>query len=165
MDAFIRQSHRIQAMEAEGRDPGREMRRHVRAVAAEREVTGHGMALAEAVRGNGAGLQGVGQEVAARERGQRVRTWLRGREGGANPAGDSRGSEARRLVQAEAARKTLARHVAGLDEALRRNGVALTVVGEAVGAHLRGLRSEAGTARHQVETVARKPSSSPSPGM
>ena len=61
VDAFIRQAHRIQALVAEGRDPGQEMRRHVRAVAAEREVAGHGAALDRAVRRNGAALHGVEQ--------------------------------------------------------------------------------------------------------
>ena len=164
VDAFIQQSHRFQKMEADGRNPGQEMRRHVRDLAANREMAGHGVALNGAMRRNDAALQGVGQELAAQERGQRVRAFVQQQSDGVK-AGDNPGGEARRLVQAEAVRRTLARHVAGLNEALQRNAQNLRGLGQDIDAHLRGLRKDAEASQHKVDAAVRKPSSSPSPGM
>ena len=166
VDSFIRRSQRLQAMAADGVDPGQEARRNVRSLVAERRMAGHEARLNGAARGNGAALHGVGEEVAAAERGRRVRDFVRGQ--GAAPAegaGASRPGEGRRMAQAEAVRKTLAGQIAGLDEALSRNAANLSALGGSIDAHLRGLRAEAGAARRDVETVARRPSSSPSPGM
>ena len=164
VDAFISQSHRLQTMDAEGRNPGQVMRRHVRDLAADRAVAGHGAALNGAMRRNDDALQGVGQELAAQERGQRVRAFVQQQSDGVTAA-DNPGGEARRLVQAEAVRRTLARHVAGLNEALQRNAQSLRGLGQDIDAHLRGLRVDAEASQRKVDEAVRKPSSSPSPGM
>ena len=84
-------------------------------------------------------------------------------------AGRDVGREIRERLRAEAVRKVLARQVVALDEAIRRNGVLLRDVAQAVDAHLRGLRVETETARQDVETAATKAApaarSTPSPGM
>ena len=78
---------------------------------------------------------------------------------------DQRSSRrARRLVQAEVVRKQLARHVAGLDEALQRNAQNLRGLGQDIATHRQGTRIEATTAQRELETAVRRPSS-PSPGM
>ena len=141
VDAFISQSHRLQTMGAEGRDPGQVMRRHVRDLAADRAVAGHEPVLNGAMRRTDDALQGVGQELATQERGQRVRAFVQQQSDGVKAAAKP-GGEARRLVQAEAVRRTLARHVAGLSEALQRNAQSLRGLGQDIDAHLRGLRCE-----------------------
>lgn len=166
VDAFIQQAQRIQAMEAEGEDPGQEARRRARDLTAERAIAGRGTALDGAVRRAGAELRGMAKDAMAQEQSRRVRDWLREREAGARPgAGDRYGGGARRLAQAEAVRRALERHVPALDEALRRNGPKLAALGQGVDAHLRGMREEAEAARRRSESVSPAPSSSPSPGM
>ncbi len=163
VDVFIRQSHRLQAMEASGRDPGQEARRHVRDLAATREVAGSQVALGGALRGIDAGLAGVGREVAVHERGQRVRAFMQQQAAGTLPgAGSDTG--VRRMAQAEAVRKQLVRHVASLDEALQRNVRNLRGLGQDVATHLQGTRIEATTAQRELEAAMRR-TSSPSPGM
>ncbi len=165
VDAFIRQSHRFLAMEAGGRNPGLEIRRQVQARAADRELAGHGTALGGAMQQAGTALQGVGQEVAMQERGQRVRAFMQQQDEAKPGAGEQRPGEMRRLAQAEAARRTLSPHVAGLDAALQRNAQSLGGLGQDIGNHLRGMRVDAEASRRQTEEVVHKPSSSPSPGM
>jgi post-segregation antitoxin (ccd killing protein) len=163
VDTFIRQSHRLQAMEAGGRDPGQEARRHVRDLSASREVASSQVALGGALRGVDAGLAGVGREVAVHERGQRVRAFMQQQAAGTLPgAGSDTG--VRRVAQAEAVRKQLARHLVGLDEALRRNDQSLRGLGQDVTAHLQGTRNEAAAAQRELEKAVRRPSS-PTPGM
>jgi hypothetical protein len=69
-------------------------------------------------------------------------------------AGRDVGREIRERLRAEAVRKVLARQVVALDEAIRRNGVLLRDAAQAVDAHLRAMRVETETARHDVETAA-----------
>jgi len=164
VDAFIQQSQHFQAMEAAGRNPGLEVRKQVQARAADRELTGHTAALGSAVQQTGATLHAMGQEVAMQERGQRVRAFVQGQSEARTGSDDDAGA-ARRLAQAEAVRRALARHVAGLDEALRRNAQSLRGLGQDIENHLRGMRVDAEASRRKVEEVVRKPSSSPSPGM
>jgi len=67
-------------------------------------------------------------------------------------------------AQAEAVRRTLARQVAGLDEALQRNAQSPRALGQDIEQHLRGMRVDAEVSRRRVEEAVRKPSSSPSLG-
>ncbi len=164
VDAFIGQSQRFQAMQAAGRDPGLDIRKQVQARAADRTLAGHTAALGGAVQQTGAALQGMGQDVARHERGQRVRAFVRQQDAAVAGAADQTPGEARRLAQAEAVRRTLARQVAGLDEALRRNAESLRALGQDIEQHLRGMRVDAEVSRRRVEEAVRKPSSSPSPG-
>ena len=109
-------------------------------------------------------LQGVGQELAAQERGQRVRAFVQQLSEGVQAAGNPGGKE-RRLVQAGMARRALSGHVAGLSEALQRNAQNLRGLGQDIDARLRGTRANAGATQPTVDEAVRKPSSSPSPGM
>ena len=127
-------------------------------------MAGHEAVLNGAMLRNDDALQGVGQELAAQERGQRVRAFVQQQSDGVR-AGDNPGGEARRLVQAEAVRRTLARHVAGLNEALQRNAQSLRSLGQDIDAHLRGMRVDAEASQRKVDAAIGKPSSSPSPGM
>lgn len=166
VDAFIEQSHRFQTMEAEGRNPGQEMRRHVRDLAANRAVAGHAAALDGAMRRTDDALRAVGQALAAQERGQRVRAFVQQLSEGVQAAGNP-GGEERRLVQAGMARRALSGHVADLSEALQRNVQNLRDLGQDIDARLRGTQAGAGAGAPQprVDEAVRKPSSSPSPGM
>ena len=164
VDAFIGQSQRVQAMQAAGRNPGLDIRKQVQARAADRTLAGHTAALGGAVQQTGTALQGMGQDVARHERGQRVRAFVRQQADAVAVSEDQKPGEARRLAQAEAVRRTLARQVAGLDEALRRNAQSLRALGQDIEQHLRGMRVDAEVSRRRVEEAVRKPSSSPSPG-
>ena len=58
----------------------------------------------------------------------------------------------------------MVRHLAGLDEALRRNAASLGALGEELaGGHLRELRADAEATRLALERARPRPS--PSPGM
>ncbi len=164
VDAFIRQSHRFQAMEAEGRDPGLEVRKQVQARAADRAVARNGTALGGMLRQNGAALREVEQEAASLERGGRVRAFVR-QLGELRQPGERRGDKVRRQVQAEAGRRTVAPHITRLDAAVQRNAEALRELGRDVDTHRRGAGAEAEDVGSRVAEAARKPSSSPSPGM
>jgi hypothetical protein len=164
VDAFIRQSHRFQAMEAEGRDPGLEVRKQVQARAADKAVARNGATLGGMLRQNGAALREAGQEAASLERGGRVRAFVR-QLGGPRQPGERSSDEARRQVQAEAGRRTIAPHAARLDAAIHSNADVLKGLGQDIDTHLRGMPAEAESVRSRVEEAARKPSSSPSPGM
>ena len=164
VDAFIRQSHRFQAMEAEGRDPGLEVRKQVQARAANKAVARNGTALGGMLRQNGAALREVGQEAASLERGGRVRAFVR-QLGEPRQPSERSGDEVRRLVQAEAGRRTIAPYATKLDAAIQRNADALKGMGQDIDTRLRGARARAEGVKGKVEEAARKPSSSPSPGM
>jgi len=164
VDAFIQQSHRFQAMAAEGRDPGREVRQQVRARAADKAVARTGAALGGVLRQNGAVLGEVGQEAASLERGGRVRAFVR-QLGEPRPPSERSSEEARRVVQAEAARRTIALHAAKLDAVIQRNADALQGLGQDVDTQRRGAQAGVETVKSGVQEAARKPSSSPSPGM
>ena len=164
VDAFIRQSHRFQAMKAEGRDPGLEVRKQVQARAADRAVARNGTALGGMLRQNGAVLHDVGQEAASLERGGRVRAFVR-QLGETRQPGERSSDEVRRVVQAEVGRRTIAPHAAKLDAVVQRNADALQGLGQDIDTQWRGARAGEKDLRSRVEEAARKPSSSPSPGM
>ena len=163
VDAFIQMSHRLETMVAEGRNPGQETRRHVVEQAAERAVAGNRMALAGALNATDAGLRALGDEIMGQERGQRVRAFVQ-QQAAERLTGQRPEGEARRTAQAEAVRKQLTRHVAGLDEALRQNAGQLGLLGEDIRRNLQGARIDAEAARRTLEATVRRPSS-PSPGM
>ncbi len=164
VDAFIRQSHRFQAMEAEGRNPGLEVRKQVQAQAADRAVARNGAALGGMLRQSGAALREAGQEAASLERGGRVRAFVR-QLGEPRQPGERSSDEVRRQVQAEAGRRTMAPHAARLDAAVQRNADALHGLGQDIDTQLRRARAGAEGVGGRLEEAALKPSSSPSPGM
>jgi len=79
--------------------------------------------------------------------------------------GERSSDEVRRQVQAEAGRRTIAPHATRLDAAIQRNADALHGLGQDIDTRLRGARTRTQEVRSRVEEAARKPSSSPSPGM
>ena len=164
VDGFIRQSHRFQAMEAEGRDPGLEARKQVQARAADQAVARNGMALGGMLRQNGAALREVGQEAASLERGGRVQAFVR-QIGEPRQPGESRGEEVRRLVQAEAGRRTIAPHAARLNAVVQHNAAVVQGLGQDIDTRLRAAWAGAEGVGGRVEEAALKPSSSPLPGM
>jgi hypothetical protein len=164
VDAFIGQSHRFRAMEAAGRDPGLEVRKQVQARAADKAVARNGAALGGRLQQNGAALREVGQEAASLEPGGRVRAFVR-QLGKPRQPGEHSSDEARRLVQAKAGRKTIAPHAPRLDAAIQRNADALHGLRQDIDTRLRGARAGTEEVGSRVEEAARKPSSSPSPGM
>ena len=164
VDAFIRQSHRFQVIEAEGRDPGLEVRKQVQARAADKAVARNGTALGGMLRQNGAALREVGQEAASLERGGRVRAFVR-QLGEPRQPGERGSDEVRRQVQAEAGRRTIAPHAARLVAGVQRNADILKGLSQDIDAHVRKARAGREEVRSRVEKVARKPFSSPSSGM
>ena len=162
-DAFIQQSLHFQAMALEGRDAGAAARRRAQSVAAANAVNGSGRPLSDAIRLNDADMDGVRQAAASQLRGQRVRAFERDHNGEGQDRKRSRGGEARRLAQAEAVRKTLHRHVAGLSEAIERNAESLRGINPAVQTHLRTLLRNAEKARRTIEAAVRRPGT-PTPG-
>ncbi len=164
VDAFIRQSHRFQTMAAEGRDPGLEVRKQVQARTADKAVARTGAALGGMLRQNSAVLGEVGQEAASLERGGRVRAFVR-QLGEPRQPGERSSEEVRRVVQAEAGRRTVAPHAAKLDVVIQRNADALQGLGQDIDTQRRGARAGAEDLSSRVEQAARTPSSSPSPGM
>jgi len=135
-------------MEAEGRNPSLEVRKQVQARAADRAVARNGTALGGMLRQNGAVLREVGQEAAALERGGRVRAFVR-QLGEPRQPGERRGDEVRRLVQAEAGRRTMAPHAPRLDAAIQRNADALHGLGQDIDMQLRGGTGRGGRRREQ----------------
>jgi hypothetical protein len=91
----------------------------------------------------------------------------------AKAAGRKPGVEARARVRAEADRQTLRKQLGALDEALTRNGQAVTVLGQEIETFLRTMREqtadlarrgvEAAAARQVREEAPARPSFSPSP--
>ena len=160
IDAFIAQSHRLQTLEAEGREVGREVRQRQQVEAMRATLPRHMAALEEALRRD---LKASGPRTTEDHlrylRVDRLRTL--------EAEGRSVGREARQRQQAEAVRASLPRHIAALDEALRRN---LATSGPRTAEdHLRHLRVEAEVARRKLEGNApatpRSRPSSPSVGM
>ena len=162
-DAFLRQGHAIQAAGAQGRNPGQEMRTRARDIHADKLLSGQAAGFEQALRQAGGAARGIGQDMAAHQQGAEIRAFLAGQADGSRQAGRP-DSEVRRAAQAEAVRNTLARHVAGLDAAMRSNQENLRGLGAEINAHLRSMRVEAEAARRNLTTDVRARSRSPSPG-
>ena len=163
VDTFIAMSLRLEAMQARGRDAGLEVRKQLEASRAEQRLAGTTTALEGLLQANQAGLAEVEAAVRVNDRSHQVRSFVRSL--GEDDQPDARlGGQVRREVEAMVVQHEMTRHLAGLDEALRRNAATLGAIGEGLaGRRLCELRTEAEATRLTLERA--KGPSSPSPGM
>ena len=156
-DAFIQQGIRFQAMVLEGRDPGREVRETVRAIAAEKSLAGQGASLAAAMRENHGAIRDLANAFGMLERARKVQAFVRRqRDALHSDPGQRSPDEIRLRAQAIAARASLDPHMADLMKAVQGNARSLRDLDASI-------RNDRGDAMRVQKTGPRR-STSPSPG-